>query len=458
MAKFGKAMSVSGLIIFGTTTSLLAKIVYELQSVGLDGNVKYFHKPWAMTSLMFVGMSLSLPGVLIQEALKKKKKKKSDLETFLIENEEEKKTSSWSETLLLAIPTIFDLIATILMNVGLLYVTASVYQMMRGAEMLFAAFFAVVFLKRKLNKYHFMGLLCCVCGVVLVGASSLLSGSGSATQTISKTQMLLGMSLIILSQAVQAAQLTIEDFFMADLDVPGDRIVGYEGLFGVFFTLVIMAPICYYLPGPEGEGFHENIFDTFEMIKNSRALPIVMAVDTVALLMYNLTGMAVTGHLGAVFRTVLETLRTLFVWLVDLILFYTPLGMGMLGEKWTKYSFVQAAGFVVLVTGTLVYREGDRRAEKEEVGAEETVDEVHIEGYSPHPVQSHVHIPPTAAATMIPVPIRTPSAPISVSHSLRNSFRPNQTIVAGSYSRSITNHSYITGPRMGHGIAIDADE
>jgi drug/metabolite transporter (DMT)-like permease len=48
------------------------------------------------------------------------------------------------------------------MNVGLLSVTASVYQMMRGAEMLFAALFAVLFLKRHLNKYHYMGISCCV--------------------------------------------------------------------------------------------------------------------------------------------------------------------------------------------------------------------------------------------------------------------------------------------------------
>jgi hypothetical protein len=48
------------------------------------------------------------------------------------------------------------------MNVGLLSVTASVYQMMRGAEMLFAALFAVLFLKRHLNKYHYMGITCCV--------------------------------------------------------------------------------------------------------------------------------------------------------------------------------------------------------------------------------------------------------------------------------------------------------
>ncbi len=63
---------------------------------------------------------------------------------------------------MLAIPTVFDLIATVLMNIGLLSVTASVYQMMRGAEMFFAAIFSVLFLHRRLNKFHLLGIFCCV--------------------------------------------------------------------------------------------------------------------------------------------------------------------------------------------------------------------------------------------------------------------------------------------------------
>ena len=78
------------------------------------------------------------------------------------------------------------------------------------------------------------------------------------------------------------------------------------------------------------------------------------------------------------FRTVLETMRTLFVWLVrlcltaryspgfvsgtapyhvrcsdctdpaqvDLLLFYTSLGGGTLGESWSVYSYIQALGCV----------------------------------------------------------------------------------------------------------------
>lgn len=73
------------------------------------------------------------------------------------------------------------------------------------------------------------------------------------------------------------------------------------------------------------------------------------------------------GHLGAVFRTVLETMRTVCVWIVDLGLFYIPLGLGQLGEAWTRYSLVQAAGFVVLVAGTLVYGKGDEEGAHQEL-------------------------------------------------------------------------------------------
>lgn len=133
------------------------------------------------------------------------------------------------EVALLYIPTFFDLIATILMNIGLLTVTASVYQMLRGAEMLFAALFAVVFLKRKLNKYHFGGIGCCIVGITLVGASSLLSGEGSASHAVDPARILFGMSLIVMSQAVQAAQITFEDFFMVRKKINFTFVSAYMG-------------------------------------------------------------------------------------------------------------------------------------------------------------------------------------------------------------------------------------
>lgn len=147
--------------------------------------------------------------------------------------------------------------------------------------------------------------------------------------------------------------------------IPPLKIVGYEGLFGAVAMLGALLPLVQRLPGVDGQGLHEDSKDTWHMITHSPAIAKLLLLDAGALLAYNVAGMCVTGHLGAVFRTVLETTRTLFVWLVDLMLFYTPLGEGKLGEAWTKYSWVQAAGFVVLVAGTIIYGKGD----EEEVAA-----------------------------------------------------------------------------------------
>jgi drug/metabolite transporter (DMT)-like permease len=90
-----------------------------------------------------------------------------------------KRHSELRETLMLAIPTFFDLTATILMNIGLLWVTASVYQMMRGAEMLFAAIFSVTFLRRQLNHFHLLGIVSCLVRLkgIMHPASLLFSSS-----------------------------------------------------------------------------------------------------------------------------------------------------------------------------------------------------------------------------------------------------------------------------------------
>ena len=150
---------------------------------------------------------------------------------------------------MLSIPTFFDLIATVLMNIGLLTVTASVYQMMRGAEMLFAAIFAILFLHRSLNKLHYGGIGCCIIGITLVGLSSVLSGQGGTAVPVTQGQILLGMTLIVMSQAVQAAQITFEDYFMSEMAISPMKIVGYEGVIGATVMLCIMLPIVRLLPG-----------------------------------------------------------------------------------------------------------------------------------------------------------------------------------------------------------------
>ena len=101
-----------------------------------------------------------------------------------------------------------------------------------------------------------------------------------------------------------------------------------------------------FLPGPEGEGIHEDSLESLHMLTHSLprwAIPAVLGANSLTLLGYNVAGMFVTSELGAVTRTVFESARTLFVWLGDLLLYYTPLGLhGKLGEAWDRSSYLQA--------------------------------------------------------------------------------------------------------------------
>lgn len=362
------------LIFTGTVSSICNKIIYGLKGEGRDGSTKYFRKPWANTAVMFLGMAACLPVSFINARVQKAKKEKgntSSSEQPLLEgsdaseDEIENVHISFKEICLVAVPTSFDLIATVLMSIGLLYVTASVYQMLRGAEMLFAALFSVTFLKRSLHKKHYVGLLCCVVGIVLVGGSSLLGGSGGVKGDAK--QALLGMFLIIIAQAVQAAQITVEDYILSNVDVAPLTVVGWEGIWGTLIMAIALI-IVQFLPGEDGNGIHEDSLDTWHMICNSQpgwTVPVFLVLTGTTLMLFNVCGMQVTDNIGATARSVFESLRTLFVWLVDLGIFYLPIpkSLGEVGEKWDNSSYLQAAGFAILVAGTVIYSKADQEEE-----------------------------------------------------------------------------------------------
>jgi len=70
---------------------------------------------------------------------------------------------------LLALPSSCDIMGTTLVNVGLIMVPASIYQMVRGFLVVFVGLFSVIFLKRRLTISQWGGLFLVVLGVSLVG-------------------------------------------------------------------------------------------------------------------------------------------------------------------------------------------------------------------------------------------------------------------------------------------------
>lgn len=156
--------------------------------------------------------------------------------------------------LLLALPAICDICGTTLMNIGLLLVAASIYQMTRGALVLFVGLFSVVFLRRTLHLFQWISLVGVVLGVAVVGLAgaiwpdvkanlvsrglSAITDSPDGLSDVAKA--VIGVVLIAGAQIFTATQFVLEEWMLENSPIDPIQVVGWEGLFGFVATVVVM--------------------------------------------------------------------------------------------------------------------------------------------------------------------------------------------------------------------------
>ena len=366
--KWQKVTAIPGMLLFGTCTVVVQKFLFCQKAVG-DAKYKnphYFKKPWFQTNSMFVGMLLALVVYEVQRLIENRRKKREDkdlasvVDDSVISQQPKAKTSHAKMYFAVAAPACCDLLATSLMNIGLLYIEASVWQMIRGSMVLFSSIFCAFILKRPHYAYMWWSVLLIVLALAVVGISSVCS-TGVGKAGVSQGQVIMAIFLTIGSQIIQASQIVVEDFLLHDMTASPVLIVGLEGMWGTIITCTIFLPIIQNIGGEEGNGVHEDTLDTFQMIGDNPTLLAFCILYVFFILLYNVTGMFVTNITSAVVRTILEGLRTLCIWVVQIIICYSIKGTdygnkhSTLGEEWTSWSWMQLSGFLLLFTGMLLY-------------------------------------------------------------------------------------------------------
>ena len=213
---------------------------------------------------------------------------------------------------LLAIPACCDIAGTTLMNVGLLFVAASIYQMTRGALVLFTGVLSVLFLRRHLAKYKWAGLFIVVAGVAIVGLAGAIAkdhkavpGSGpphdhdalkddlqtslrrsmaeilsrnshldaSAHHTPLAIKTIVGVLLIAFAQVFTATQFVVEERIMENFSIGPLEMVGWEGIFGFTVTLIAMV-ILHFAIGSTPAG-RNGYFDMSEGLRELIEYPAI---------------------------------------------------------------------------------------------------------------------------------------------------------------------------------------
>jgi len=342
-----KIACVAGLVVFGCLNTICSKIQFTMVVEGFDGTPKNFEKPFFATFTMFVAMTV----VLFYHLAGVGRPKKSDNQQTLLD---EPKISEFKAFMLISVPATFDLLATGLMLWGLLLMSASIYQMLRGSMIIFSSLIRTFVFGKVLTKFEWCGVLICVGGITAVGASTILNqGFQQPGKQVSVAESYLGIFLVIIAQVLQAGQMVVEEKLLKDVKLPPLQIVGYEGLWGLLEFMVVF-PVLQALPGSDN-GHFEDYKESFYMVYNSWDLKMLILVYLFSCSTMNISSVMVTYAFNAIHRTMLEATRTSAIWIVGLTVHYYVSSTIAFGEKWLPFSWMEAMGFVLLLVGQATY-------------------------------------------------------------------------------------------------------
>ncbi|XP_008395732.1 solute carrier family 35 member F6 [Poecilia reticulata] len=241
-------------------------------------------------------------------------------------------------------PAMCDMMATSIMYVALNMTSASSFQMLRGAVIIFTGLLSVAFLGRRLAPSQWLGIFITILGLVVVGLADFVSGHRDDSHKL--TDVITGDLLIIMAQIIVSVQMVLEEKFVYKHDVHPLRAVGTEGLFGFVVLSLLLIPMYFIHVGDFSDNPRqvlEDALDAFCQIGYKPLILLALLGNTVSIAFFNFAGISVTKEISATTRMVLDSLRTLVIWVVSLAL------------GWEQFHGLQVLGFLVLLTGTALY-------------------------------------------------------------------------------------------------------
>lgn len=322
-----------------------SKLLLSMRSVGITGEEEAFQKPLFQTWGMFLGMTCALFIHCAYTAMTRKIEQKKGYE--VVGDTSGPQPVTLNTYLILALPAVFDLIATALCMFGLVYIPVSIYQMLRGGAIVFVAILKHFFLNDKLAGYMWVGVALNVVSIVLVGVVAIVGGGESSA---TDKNPLVGVCLVLGGAFVQSLQYAFEERVMtSDIGAPPLLVIGMEGFWGLLLCTVALYPIVYNLPGAD-HGSIEDPYNTWAMFQNSPEVQRMFWMYFFSIFVYNSFAVLVTFLLDSVWHAILDNFRPITVWIVDLFIFYYI--SKDFGEEWLwPGSYIQVVGLVVLLYG-----------------------------------------------------------------------------------------------------------
>lgn len=324
--------------------SIIEKVTYIIKSNGTNEyGYHSFTKPYFYTATSMLGTALSIVVYVI---------------FFRKSNKDEPLFSCFFS---MFVPGILDLFQVCISCVTIAYVGLSIDYMLKSGSVVGVAIIAALVFKRKFKSYQIAGLVVVMISLFVIGLASLL-GAGRPVETNIPTKWVaVILFLKILSEFGYAGQMSYEQYFTQKKHLHPTHVTGLEGIWSFLIAALIILPVLNVTPGSSDGVLHEDIVDSFVMIKNNLGIIVSLLFVIIIDIIFTVISVYMTALTSAVTRILIELLGTILVWVFEIVSFKVIMSnpkwrpYADLGEEWTNWSWLELGGYLILIIGLLIY-------------------------------------------------------------------------------------------------------
>jgi len=254
--------------------------------------------------------------------------------------------------------------------------TVSSYEMLKGSVIIFTGINSKLFLKRQMSWKKWFSMIVILIGLIIVGLADILqpdseNGHGNNTtfnSTFNHTRFnsevdancntngnilsneVIGDIMIVAAQIFMSFQFVYEEKVSSSYDIAPLQAVGWEGLYGLIIMSILLVPLSYidlgswiFSNSPSPPWTLEDPVDGFIQLGNNGLLLFLFCFYVVLVAFYMYGSIAVTKEFNATTRMVLESTRSVIVWVVSVCV------------GWQHFQYLQLIGFCVMTIGIFLY-------------------------------------------------------------------------------------------------------
>lgn len=203
---------------------------------------------------------------------------------------------------------------------ALVRLSPTLWQMLLGCVIIFTPLISRVFLKKRLYQHTIVGIFISVIALALISLSSIIMDTTKHDRQDAHGWELFWVIVMMVSGLfMMSIQRVYEEWLLHKIETSTFRFVGLEGLYGIIFLTLAHFGFLYYNQQTNSNLF--NIGDAMDQITTSIPLAVTSILLIISSTFYDMSGVVLTRKVSATYRVVNDVLKTVIVWLAEIILY-----------------------------------------------------------------------------------------------------------------------------------------